>query len=118
MQHSDRGSQFHLARLWQLLPGSRRAAVQGRSLQEAPRGKAVWSCRRKVSRRRARKCNVRELLRPLRCELLARCRFTSQTKARMVVFSYIEGWYNPGRRRSALSYLSPNAYENQLKPRT
>ena len=36
----------------------------------------------------------------LECELLARRRFTSQAEARMAVFSYIEGWYNPARRHS------------------
>ena len=30
----------------------------------------------------------------LECELLARRRFRSQAKARMAVFSYIEGFYN------------------------
>lgn len=50
----------------------------------------------------------------LECELLARRRFASQNEARMAVFSYIEGWYNPGRRHSALGYLSPVAYENQM----
>jgi transposase InsO family protein len=42
----------------------------------------------------------------LECELLARRRFTSQVEARMAVFSYIEGWYNPARRHSGIRYLS------------
>jgi putative transposase len=25
----------------------------------------------------------------------------------MAVFEFIEGWYNPGRRHSALGYLTP-----------
>jgi putative transposase len=50
----------------------------------------------------------------LECELLARRRFASQAQARMAVFSYIEGWYNPGRRHSALGYLSPIAYEKRM----
>ena len=33
--------------------------------------------------------------------------FRSQVEARMAVFSFIEGWYNPRRRHSALGYLSP-----------
>jgi putative transposase len=47
----------------------------------------------------------------LECELLARRRFTSQAEARMAIFSYIEGWYNPARRHSGIRYLSPTAYE-------
>jgi putative transposase len=27
---------------------------------------------------------------------------------------YIEGWYNPRRRHSALGYLSPLEYEHQF----
>jgi len=50
----------------------------------------------------------------LECELLARRRFTSQAEARMAVFSYIEGWYNPTRRHSGIGYLSPIAYETQM----
>ena len=53
----------------------------------------------------------------LECELLDRHRFRSQAEARMAVFEFIEGWYNPRRRHSALGYLSPVDYErNQLPP--
>jgi putative transposase len=54
----------------------------------------------------------------LECELLDRCRFGSHAEARMAIFSFIEGWYNPRRRHSSLDYLSPMAYEeryNKLK---
>jgi putative transposase len=47
----------------------------------------------------------------LECELLERRRFASQAEARMACFSFIEGWYNPVRRHSALGYRSPMAYE-------
>jgi len=47
----------------------------------------------------------------LECELLDRRRFQSQAEARMAVFEFIEGWYNPRRRHSALGYQSPNDYE-------
>ncbi len=53
----------------------------------------------------------------LECELLDRRRFRSHAEARMVVFEFIEGWYNPRRRHSAIGYLSPINYErNQLPP--
>jgi putative transposase len=54
----------------------------------------------------------------LECELLARRRLTSQAEARMAVFSYIEGWYNPARRHSGIRYLSPIAYETQMLKET
>jgi putative transposase len=47
----------------------------------------------------------------LECELLDRRRFPSQAEARMAIFEYIEGWYNPHRRHSALGYESPMNYE-------
>jgi putative transposase len=47
----------------------------------------------------------------LECELLNRRSFKTQVEARMAVFDFIEGWYNPHRRHSALDYLSPIHYE-------
>jgi putative transposase len=49
----------------------------------------------------------------LECELLDRRKFASKAEARMAVFEFIEGWYNPGRRHSALGYLSPINYERR-----
>lgn len=50
----------------------------------------------------------------LECELLERRRFRSQAEAKMAVFEYLEGWYNPHRRHSALGYLSPVDFERRL----
>ena len=50
----------------------------------------------------------------LECELLNRRRFRSQAEARMAVFEFIEGFYNPRRRHSALDYDSPIRYERRL----
>lgn len=47
----------------------------------------------------------------LECELLDRHSFHTQADARLAVFEFIEGWYNPQRRHSAIDYLSPNRYE-------
>jgi putative transposase len=47
----------------------------------------------------------------LECELLDRRRFRTQAEARVAIFRYIEGWYNPHRRHSSLGLLSPMTYE-------
>ncbi len=49
----------------------------------------------------------------LECELLNRHCFRTQAEARMEVFEFIEGWYNPHRRHSSLDYLSPINYERR-----
>ena len=49
----------------------------------------------------------------LECELIDRSVFRTQAAARMAVFDFIEGWYNPHRRHSALDYLSPAGYERR-----
>src|SRR2546428_71791 len=52
----------------------------------------------------------------LECELLDRHRFPTQAEARLAVFEYLEGWYNPHRRHSALDYRSPVNYERSQVP--
>jgi len=54
----------------------------------------------------------------LECELLSRRSFKTQTEARMAVFDFIEGFYNPHRRHSALGYLSPCEYERLYRDGT
>lgn len=52
----------------------------------------------------------------LECELLDRRRFKTQAEARMAVFDFIEGFYNPRRRHSSLGYLSPIDFEDRHDP--
>ena len=49
----------------------------------------------------------------LECELVERYRFKTQPEARIVIFDFVEGFYNPRRRRSSLGYLSPIDYERR-----
>jgi putative transposase len=44
-------------------------------------------------------------------ELLNRRRFHSQAEAKMAVFEWLEGWYNPHRRHSSIGYRSPVNFE-------
>jgi hypothetical protein len=50
----------------------------------------------------------------LQCELLDRRRFKPQAEARMALFEFIEGFYNPHRRHSSIGYLSPIDFERHL----
>ena len=50
----------------------------------------------------------------LECELLAFHRFKTQREAAAAIFDFIEGWYNPHRKHSALGYLSPNNFERRM----
>ena len=49
----------------------------------------------------------------LECELLNRRSFHTHSEARMAIFRWIEGWYNPRRRHSSLDYQSPVNYERK-----
>jgi putative transposase len=50
----------------------------------------------------------------IECELLARHRFKNHREAAAAIFDFIEGWYNPHRKHSALGYLSPNNFERRM----
>ena len=50
----------------------------------------------------------------LETELLDRRHFQTRSEARLAIFEFIEGWYNPHRRHSALDYLSPINYERRM----
>ena len=54
----------------------------------------------------------------LECELIARRTWKTKTEARLAVFAWIESWYNPHRRHSALGYLSPNNFERKHQENT
>jgi putative transposase len=49
----------------------------------------------------------------LECELIDRRSFQSKAEARLALFTYIEGWYNPRRRHSALGRISPINFERR-----
>lgn len=43
----------------------------------------------------------------IKTELLERRSWPTRQEARLAIYEYIEGWYNPRRRHSALRYRAP-----------
>jgi putative transposase len=51
----------------------------------------------------------------LECELIDRRSWKSFAQARMAIFTWIEGWYNPRRRHSGIEQKSPINFEKELQ---
>jgi putative transposase len=51
----------------------------------------------------------------LKKELVRRRSWPTRRAAQTAIFSWIEAWYNPRRRHSALGYLSPADYEQSTQ---
>ena len=49
----------------------------------------------------------------LECELIDRATFKTRQDAEMATFDFIEAFYNPKRRHSALGYASPRTFEER-----
>ena len=54
----------------------------------------------------------------LECELIDRRTWRSFAEARMAIFTWIEGWYNPRRRHTGLGQKSPVNFEKELQLNT
>ena len=54
----------------------------------------------------------------LETELIDRNSWRTRADARLAVFDYIEAFYNPRRRHSALGSLSPAEFERRYRPET
>ena len=51
----------------------------------------------------------------LETELIDRSSWRTRADARLAVFDYIEAFYNPHRRHSAIGYLSPAEFERRYR---
>jgi putative transposase len=97
IHHSDRGGQYRSLAFGRTLRDSGILASMG------SRGDAFDNAA------------AESFMASIKTELTKRRTFKTRDEARLAVFSYIEAFYNPQRRHSALGYLSPIEYEKMLQ---
>ncbi len=97
VHHSDRGTQYTS------LAFGRRAREAGIALSMGSTGDAYDNAM------------AESFFASLETELLDRTSFRTRADARLAVFDYIEAFYNPIRRHSALAYLSPAEFERRYR---
>ena len=102
------GQPICLAGFREALQGGRRTTLDGL-------GRGRWSLSSGRQSRTGDNALCESFFASLECDLLDRRCFASQVEARMACFSFIEGFYNPTRRRSALGYRSPICDERRSK---
>ncbi len=93
VQHSDRGSQYCSAAYQRMLRDA------GIASSMSGRGNCFDNSM------------VETVFKTLKAELVWRTAFLSRQQAELALSRYIDGFYNPRRRHSALSYQSPCAFE-------
>ena len=57
---------------------------------------------------------VETFFKTIKAELIWRDTWETRRKAEMAIFEYINGFYNPRRRHSALGWKSPVAFERKV----
>ena len=96
LHHSDRGIQYTSAHYRELLRQQRCAVSMSRraNCYDNAHMESFWGT--------------------LKAELLAGRTFATRAEARLAIFEYVEVFYNRVRLHSALGYLSPVDFENQI----
>jgi putative transposase len=95
VHHSDQGAQYTSLRV------GRRLREAGIAQSMGSRGDALDNAM------------CESFFASLETELLDRVAFATRERARMALFDWIEGFYNPHRLLSALGYLSPAEFERR-----
>ena len=96
LHHSDRGSQYTSEQFQRL------TADHGVTCSMSRSGN-VWD-----------NAAMESFFSSLKTERTARKTYRTRDEAKADVFDYIERFYNPKRRHSTLSYLSPVEFEKQM----
>lgn len=97
LHHSDRGSQYTSEQCQRLM-------IENGIVCSLSRSGNVWD-----------NAAMESFFSTLKTERTAGKIYRSRDAARADVFDYIERFYNPRRRHSKLGYLSPVAYEEQMR---
>ena len=95
VHHSDRGSQYA-------------SIAMGRTLRDSGIMASMGSKGDPWDNASAESC-----ISTIKNELVKRRTFATRDQARLALFRYIEAFYNPLRRHSSLSMLSPDEYEKR-----
>jgi putative transposase len=95
VHHSDRGGQYA-------------SLLIGRTLRESGIAPSMGGAGSALDN-----AACESVISTIKCELVNRRSFRSRDEARMACFDYIEAFYNPARRHSALGYLSPAEFERR-----
>ena len=99
LHHSDQGSQY--------TDGQYLALLKEHSIQVSMNGAGTWYDN----------APMESFFGTLKSERVHHLVYRTRDEARTDLFYYIEGFYNPRRRHSALDYLSPADYEKQYYQR-
>lgn len=63
---------------------------------------------------KAQNAAVETFFKTIKAELIWRQSWDTRRQAEMAIFEYINGFYNPRRRHSALGWKSPGAFERKV----
>ncbi len=97
LHHSDQGSQYTSEPFQRLMADNRVTCSMSRSGN-------VWD-----------NAAMESFFSSLKTERTARKTYRTREEAKADVFDYIERFYNPRRRHSTIGYLSPVAFEEQMR---
>ncbi|WP_370571498.1 IS3 family transposase, partial [Phaeobacter sp. SYSU ZJ3003] len=68
----------------------------------------------RLDRYRSFNAAVETFFKTIKAELIWRRSWATRRQAEMAIFEYINGFYNPRRRHSALGWKSPVAFERKV----
>jgi putative transposase len=112
IHHSDQGCQYTAIALYTAIAFGERCKAEGVRPSMGSRGDCYDNAMCESFTTGTSALGARRLA-TLECELIERDTFATKSEARLSVFEFIEGWYNPDRLHSGIGCPSPNCYEEE-----